>query len=308
MRDIVLLDGGLGQEISLRYSGQTHPLWSIKVMLEQPEIVLAVHREFLQAGAKVLTLNTYTATPTRMAMHGYDAFFEETHKSAIKIANDAIKAENFSRSDITIAGCLPPLVASYVHERAYGFEQSLDEFRLIAALQKDAVDVFFIETMTKWEEASAAITAAKETGKPVYVSFTLNDDASNTLRSGEKLEWVIEQLSGQKPDGLMINCCYPEAITAAMPVLEKSDFIYGGYANGFTSVKEMQPGQTADELTARKDLPPEKYADYVMKWINAGADIVGGCCEISPTHIAELARQITSAGHKIIRLNHNPTG
>ena len=65
MGDIVLLDGGLGQEISLRYKGQTHPLWSIKVMLEQPEIMLDVHRDFIRAGAKVPHLNTYTATPTR---------------------------------------------------------------------------------------------------------------------------------------------------------------------------------------------------------------------------------------------------
>lgn len=304
MRDIVLLDGGLGQEISLRYTGETHPLWSIKVMLEQPDIVLDVHRAFIQAGARVLTLNTYAATPTRMAMHGFEAQFEDAQTTAIRIANDAIAAEGLARSDITIAGCLPPLVASYVHERAYGYAQSLDEFRQIVALQKDSVDVFFVETMTNWQEASAAITAAKEVGKPVYVAFTLNDDASNQLRSGEKLDWVVEQLAENPPHGVMINCCYPEAVTAAMPVLQKSGLVFGGYANGFTSVKEMQPGQTVDELTARTDLPPAKYADYAMKWISAGAQIIGGCCEISPDHIAELAKQITDAGHNIITLDH----
>ncbi len=297
MGDIVLLDGGLGQEISLRYTGQTHPLWSIKVMLEQPEIVLDVHRDFIRAGAKVLTLNTYAATPTRMAMHGFEAHFKDAQNMAVQIAHDAIAGESMTRSDITIAGCLPPLVASYVHDRAYNYEKSLDEFRQIVDLQKDHVDVFFIETMTNWEESRAAITAAKETGRPAYVSFTLNDDASNILRSGEKLEWVLEQLSGNMPDGVMINCCYPESVTAAMPVLRTSGLVFGGYANGFTSIKEMQPGQTVDELTARTDLPPETYADYAMSWIEQGAHIIGGCCEISPAHIAELARQITAAGH-----------
>lgn len=303
MGDIVLLDGGLGQEISLRYKGQTHPLWSIKVMLEQPEIVLDVHRDFIRAGAKVLTLNTYAATPTRMAMHGFEAHFEDAQNMAVRIAHDAIAGESMTRSDITIAGCLPPLVASYVHDRAYNYENSLDEFRQIADLQKDHVDVFFIETMTNWEESSAAIAAAKETGRPAYVSFTLNDDASNMLRSGEKLEWVLDQLSGSTPDGVMINCCYPESVTAAMPILKNSGLIFGGYANGFTSIKEMQPGQTVDELTARTDLPPETYADYAMSWIEEGAQIIGGCCEISPAHIAELARQITAAGHDIITLD-----
>lgn len=304
MRDIVLLDGGLGQEISLRYTGQTHALWSITVMLEAPEIVLAVHRDFIKAGAKVLTLNTYTATPTRMAMHGYEQHFEEVHKTAIKIANEAIVAESIARHDITIAGCLPPLVASYVHEYAYDFDKSLDEFRRIVALQKDHVDVFFLETMTNWEETRAGIAAAKEVGKPVYASFTLNDDATNQLRSGESLEWVVEQMAEHSPDGIMINCCYPEAVSAAMPILQKSGLMFGGYANGFTSIKEMQPGQTVDELTARTDLPPAKYAEYAMAWIEAGAEIIGGCCEISPVHIAELAKQISAKGHDIVCISH----
>ena len=304
MLDIVLLDGGLGQEISLRYTGQTHALWSITVMLEEPEIVLAVHRDFIKAGAKVLTLNTYTATPTRMAMHGYEDHFEEVHKTAIKIANDAIAASAIARQDITIAGCLPPLVASYVHECSHDYDKSLDEFRRITALQKDHVDVFFIETMTNWEEARAAITAAREVGKPVYASFTLNDDASNQLRSGERLEWVVEQMAAHTPDGVMINCSYPEAVSAAMPILQKSGLMFGGYANGFTSIKEMQPGQTVDELTARTDLPPTKYAEYAMAWIETGAQIIGGCCEISPAHIAELAKQISAKGHDIVCISH----
>ena len=66
----------------------------------------------------------------------------------------------------------------------------------------------------------------------------------------------------------------------------------------------MQPGQTVDELTARTDLPPTKYAEYAMAWIETGAQIIGGCCEISPAHIAELAKQISAKGHDIVCISH----
>ena len=65
MADIIFLDGGLGQEINKRSSKtKSHPLWSLKVMYDEPEIVSKVHLDFINAGAKVLSLNTYTATPT----------------------------------------------------------------------------------------------------------------------------------------------------------------------------------------------------------------------------------------------------
>ena len=70
MADIALLDGGLGQEIQKRSMTKAHPLWSVKVMLDQPDIVTKVHRDFILSGAKVITLNTYTASKTRMTSHG----------------------------------------------------------------------------------------------------------------------------------------------------------------------------------------------------------------------------------------------
>ena len=71
MTDIALLDGGLGQEIQKRSKTKAHPLWSVKIMLEQPDIVTQVHRDFILSGARVICLNTYAATPSRMRSHGF---------------------------------------------------------------------------------------------------------------------------------------------------------------------------------------------------------------------------------------------
>lgn len=299
MADIVLLDGGLGQEITNRSGVNAHPLWSIKVMLERPELVTEVHHDFIKAGARVIGLNTYTATPSRMTQHGYADHLKTAHETAIRLVDDAISLSGVARNEVSVAACLPPLVASYVSEKAKDYNGSLAEFRELVALQNDGADVFLVETMSNWQETRAGIVAAHDTGKPVYVSFTLKDDMSNCLRSGEELSMVVEQLADQPVAGVMVNCSYPEAVTAAMPILLSSGLAFGGYANGFTSIDALKPGLTVDELSARKDLPPERYAEYAFRWIENGASIVGGCCEISPDHIAVLAKGLNDKGHQI---------
>ncbi len=302
MAEIALLDGGLGQEIQKRARHDTHPLWSVKVMFDDPDIVVDVHSEFIKAGARVISLNTYTATPTRMTREGYGERLADAHHTAIDLARQAIRQAADSVDAVQLAGCLPPLVASYVAEVSLDYQQSLDEFRQIVALEKDAVDVFLIETMSNITEARAAVDAVKEVNKPVYVSLTLADDLSDTLRSGEPLIDAISAMVESKPNGILLNCSIPEAITKAMPLLADCGLAYGGYANGFTSIDKLRPGGIVDVLHARQDLSPEVYADHVEAWIDSGATIVGGCCEVGPDHIRYLASRLTHAGHSITGL------
>lgn len=303
MAEIALLDGGLGQEINQRSPGDTHPLWSVKVMFDSPQVVLDVHAEFIQAGARVISLNTYAATPTRMAREGFGDRFEEAHHVAIHLARQAIWQSGVSPDTVQVAGCLPPLVASYVSEVSQGYDESLQEFREIVAVEKDAVDLFLVETMSNITEASAAIDAVREVGMPVYVGLTLKDDLSDTLRSGESLADAIAVLVPRRPNGILLNCSVPEAITQAMPILATCGLPFGGYANGFTSIDKLRPGGVVDVLEAREDLTPEAYADTVEGWIASGATIVGGCCEVGPGHIRYLADRLVEAGHTTTALN-----
>lgn len=302
MAEIALLDGGLGQEINRRSKKDTHPLWCLKVMFDAPEVIVDVHSEFIDAGARVITLNTYPATPTRMNRDGYGDRFSEAYETAVRLAKNAIAQAGQAGGSVQIAGCLPPLVASYKSQVSRNYAQSLEEYRQIVLQQKDVVDLFLIETMSNIEEARAALDAAKETILPVYVALSLSDDLSDTLRSGEPLEDALAALLPKEPDGILLNCCSPEAITKAMPILAHTGIRFGGYANGFTSVEGLQPGGTVDTLTARRDLSPEAYADFVEQWIEVGATIVGGCCEIGPAHIRHLAHRLKTAGHTISNL------
>ena len=300
MTDIHFLDGGLGQEIQNRATARPHPLWSVKVMYDEPDVVSAVHRDFISAGARVITANTYTASPPRLRRDGDISQIGDIHNTALRLARAAIdKADDPA---LQLAGCLPPLVGSYVAEVSLDFEASLADYRQLVALQKDEVDLFLIETISNIAEARAALTAVKEAGTPGFVGLTICDDNSNRLRSGEELSDALDQLLPLGPDGIMVNCSLPEAVSAAMPVLAGLPVPFGGYANGFTSIDALRPGGTVASLSARTDLGPEAYADFACSWVEAGATIIGGCCEVGPAHIAHLADRLRNDGHRLTGL------
>lgn len=295
MSRIVLLDGGMGQELIARSSQPASPLWSAYVMMNEPEIVEAVHRDYIEAGAKVLTLNTYSVTPERLARDASEYLFEPLQRRAADIAKRATLDSN-----ITIAGCLPPLFGSYHPEWAPDDETCLATYRRVVAQQRDAVDVFLCETMSSLKEVRTAAAAAAESDKPVWCAMSVLDDDGTKLRSGEALSGGVEAAKAAGAQAVLVNCSRPEAVKQSMAVLAVSGLLFGGYANGFTKADDLELGGTVDVLEARKDLTPAAYADHAMSWIDAGATIVGGCCEVGPAHIAQLAQRLRDAGHKIV--------
>lgn len=296
MSRIVLLDGGMGQELLKRSSMPPSPLWSAQVMMDEPEIVEAVHLDYIRAGARVLTLNTYSATPERLARDAEESLFEPLQQKAIGVAR---AARDKSSEDVAIAGCLPPLFASYRPDVVPEYEATLATYRRIVGVEADHVDCFLCETLSSIKEIRAATTAAKESGKPVWTSMTVQDGDGLHLRSGEATEDGVAAAVEAGADAVLVNCSWPESVGEAMPVLKQSGLPFGGYANGFTGIEALQPGGTVSELKARSDLGPDQYAAHVMDWVEAGATIVGGCCEVGPAHIRRLAETLVENGHDI---------
>lgn len=135
MADIVLLDGGMGQELIHR-SRNKHPRdWSATYLMEEPDLVRRLHLDFVKAGARIITLNTYTASFTRMRMTGGADRVPELHRIAGEVARAARDDAGVDGEDVLIAGCLPPLNGSYRPERVRAFEVNLEEYRSMVALQ-----------------------------------------------------------------------------------------------------------------------------------------------------------------------------
>lgn len=298
MSRVILTDGGMGQELVRRSSSPPTPLWSARVLIDEPDLVRDLHREFIEAGARVVTINTYAATPERLAREGVPELFKELQARGIELAKQA--RDEAGRTGVSIAGCLPPLFGSYAPKLTISYDETLAIYRRVVAEQAPHVDLFLCETMASAEEGRAAATAACEAGKPVWISWTLSDDAKGLLRSGETLDRAAEAVSDLPIAARLVNCSRPETIDAALGALKHLGAPVGAYANGFTATDALKHGGTVDVLHARHDLDPAAYAAFALGWVEAGLDIVGGCCEVGPSHIAALRDRLVGSGHSLI--------
>ncbi|MDC1340343.1 homocysteine S-methyltransferase family protein [Oceanospirillaceae bacterium] len=294
---ITLLDGGMGQELIKRSNKEITPLWSTQVMIDEPEIVRDLHIDFILAGARVITLNAYTMTPQRLTRDGQIKDFETLQLAAVHAAASARTKAGIE--GVKIAGCLPPLVASYHAEVAPAYDEMIASYSKIVAVQAPHVDVFLCETMPSIAEAKAALLAAKASGLPVWVSLTIQDNDEAQLRSGEPLSQAVAMLHELGADAILLNCSKPEAILAAWPQMQSDQGLTGAYANGFTSVDSLKPGGTVKSMESRSDLNPQAYAEFALQWAKHGAGLIGGCCEVGPAHIAQLAKRFTQAGYAV---------
>ncbi len=295
---VVLLDGGMGQELMRRQRGTPAPLWSAQVMREQPELVVDIHKDFIGAGARVITLNTYVLTRPRLARLGVLDLMEPLLQRAKDLGVQA--REEAGVEGVRLAGSLPPVGGSYTPEVVPSFFECLEEYQRLVEAQDPVVDLFLPETMTTIAEGVAATEAAVASGKPCWTSFTVRDRDGTRLRSGEPLAAAAAAVQAAGASALLVNCSAPEAVTQALAVLKGFGLPFGGFANGFVSVHALKPGGTVDVLRSRPDLGPESYADHVTTWLDAGAEIVGGCCEVGPAHIAAIAQRLVQRGQPIV--------
>lgn len=301
MAEIILMDGGTGQELVARSSRPATPLWSAEVMEHEPELVRAIQQDFIDAGATVITVNSYAATVERLSLQmdrvAAQARFEALQAQAVRIA---LAARANADQPVSIAGCLPPLVASFHPEAAPTFEACLASYNQIVALQAPSCEVMLIETMALIHEARAAVRACVGQGARAWVALTVDDDDGMRLRSGEALAAGVEAVLEEGAEAVLLNCSRPEAISDGLAILRDAGVPFGAYANGFVNAAELDVGASVEGMGIRSDLGPKAYAAHAMDWVRRGATLVGGCCEVGPGHIAELKRQLVAEGHTIV--------
>ncbi len=292
MTEIVLLDGGMGQELVHRAGDRPTPLWSTQVMMEHPGLVAQVHRDFTAAGATVATTNTYAIHRDRLNGTEFEAEFEAFYAKALE--------EVKTSKPLRVAGSIGPLGASYRADVQPPRDDAVTLLREVAEQMAADVDFFLCETVVSVEQTRALVEALDGFDVPYWIAFSVSDTDGTKLRSGEDLAEGLAAVGGA--EAVMVNCSAPEAIPAALEVLGGGDLPFGAYANGFERITEefLEDKPTVDALRMRWNFTPELYADHVMGWIAQGATVVGGCCEVGPAHIEEIASRLRAAGHTIV--------
>ncbi len=298
MAAITLLDGGMGQELVTRSGDDPTPLWATRVMIDHPGLVRDIHADYFAAGATVATTNTYAIHHDRLERAGMDPLFHALHLRALAEAHEAKAAHGGGR----IAGSMGPLMASYRPDLTQPLDVAVPKYAEIARILAAHVDVILCETMASVEMAEGALVGAQAAGKPVWLSVSVDDHDGALLRSGERVADLARLVRDYPVAAMLANCSVPESMAAALGALKDLGKPFGAYANGFTHISGnfLKDAPTVKELTHRHDLTPEKYSDFAMAWVELGATIIGGCCEVGPAHIRHLAERLKAAGHTIV--------
>ncbi|MCW5878808.1 MAG: homocysteine S-methyltransferase family protein [Anaerolineales bacterium] len=273
----ILLDGAMGTELEHRGINTDTPIWSAMALIEKPDLVEQVHRDYLDAGAEVLITNTFRTHRRNLARVGMGERAAELTALAVAIAQKAVRA---SGQEAWVAGSMAPLEDSYT-ANALPYETYLSEHGEMAAqLAAAGADLLLVETISTIREAAAAATAALATGLPYGVSFICKKDGR--MFSGELLAEAVAALQPFTPDFLGINCtAAPELHLALAELRNATNLPIAVYANP----SHTEDYQHWDETAA---VDPQVYAGYGERWLQGGAQLLGGCCGTTPEHIAAL--------------------
>jgi S-methylmethionine-dependent homocysteine/selenocysteine methylase len=285
--DIIIADGGMGRELQRLGAPFRQPEWSAQALFEAPEFVTQAHGHFAEAGAQLITTNSYAIVPFHI---GEDRFAAQGPALAALAGQCARTVADVH--DVLVAGSLPPALGSY---RADLFEADTARGIISVLIEglRPYVDLWLAETLSTLDEARLVGELLAGDDRPLWISFTLNDEGPAMLRSGESIEAAAVMAKQLGASALLFNCSAPEimsdAVTGAKAALGGNDIRIGVYANGFAHNEEVVAANEALR-TIRADLNPQNYLAFAQQWVAAGASIVGGCCGIGPEHIKALSK------------------
>ena len=272
----LLLDGATGTELNRRGINTDLPLWSARALLAAPEVLRSIHREYVAAGAELLTANTFRTHRRNLAHAGFGDRAAELTGLAIEIAKSAAEGRAW------VAGSQPPLEDCYSPELVPDDQSLRDEHTVMAEhLAAAGVDAILVETHNTIREAVAATNAAGQTGLPVLISFVGGVDGR--LLSGESLEEAVRAVMPFAPAAVLVNCVPAESVPAMLEQLQPvvGDRLFGAYAN----IGRSDPVEGWINTDAQN---PLVYAGCAESWLAAGARVIGGCCGTTPGHIDRL--------------------
>ncbi|MBC8267455.1 MAG: homocysteine S-methyltransferase family protein [Rhodospirillaceae bacterium] len=288
---IVVLDGGTGTELERRGVTMDPKAWCGPSSLENSALLQSIHEDYIAAGADIITVNTYASSRLMLEPAGFAGQFKEINCTAITAALRAREASG--QSDVLIAGSLSHMcpiaggTSKPVLNKVPSQAQMADAFAELATLFVDqGCDLILLEMMYYPERMGLAFEAAKQTGLPVWAGFSVRrGDKGQVLSYAPDrdipFEDVVEVLKGFDVEaaGVMHS---PSDITA-----DAIEIVRGVYSGPLTAYPdsgyfEMPHWQFKDVIT------PDALLQFASKWVENGVQVIGGCCGLSPEHIAAL--------------------
>jgi homocysteine S-methyltransferase len=298
----VLLDGGLATWLEATGHDLRDELWSARLLADDPAAIVAAHRAYLDAGASVVTTATYQATVAGFVGHGHSrAEAARLIRSGVDLARTACAPADprptaaspspLPGRPLWIAASVGPYGAALADGSEYRGGYGLSHADLVRfhrprmALLADAgPDVLALETVPDIREAEALLAALDGLGVPAWLSYTIDGERT---RAGQPLAEAFALAAGR--DDIIavgVNCCDPEDATAAVSVAAhasaKPVVVYPNSGEHWDATARAWVGAPVGD-------PVPRFAALASRWLDDGARLIGGCCRVGPTTIADLA-------------------
>ena len=291
-KKIRILDGGMGQELLARGMKPNSTLWSANAILDKNyhQLVLDTHIDFIKAGAEIIVTTTFATRQKRLKENNLLHKFEYLNQKAGEIAQAA--KQEFPNT--YIAGGIPPQNLTYEADER-GEAEITENFNSQAKALNPYVDFFYFDVWSSIKEVKCGIEAIKEFKKPYLVGLHVSE--GTTLPNGEKIK-DVKKIIDENTLGVLLSCVSPENFEKNLRELKSLNIPFGFKLNGFvtTKLKESytsvflgKKSNPNEILGKRQDLTPIKIQEIAKKFKDAGATILGGCCETSPSHIKAIA-------------------
>ena len=296
-KKIRVLDGGMGQELLARGMEPNGTLWSANALLQEKyhQLLLDTHIDFIKAGAEVIVTTTFTTRKVRLRDNNVEDKFEYLNHKAGEIAQKAKKLY----PNVFVAGGLPPQYLTYEADTRTN-EEIRENFFSQAKILNSYVDFFYLDVLSSVKEFQIAIDCIKDFNKPYLIGAHISQGTS--LPSGEKISKIITDIKHEKLLGIILSCISPENYELNLNEIKNLGIPFGFKLNAFVKTnpkpnytgayKNSKTGNPNEFLGQRKDLTPDKMAEIAKKFKDAGATILGGCCETRPSHIKAMTNLV----------------
>ena len=295
-KKIRILDGGMGQELLNRGLKPRGTLWSAEALIKEEyhQLIIDTHLDFINSGAEVIVTNTFTARKGRLIQNNCLEYYEIINKKAVELA---LRARDISKKNVLIAGGLPNQKQTYSAYLGEDLQEIKIRFNEQASFLKSEIDFFYLDVMGSGIECEIALESIDKFNLPVLVGVHVKDNGK--LPSGENITQIVNNFQNEKWLGILTACVSPLAYELVKDELKKINLPYGFKLNAFDKIPDNYVVTSANSwgiagnpnkiLGINKDLNEERFYNYVKNFMDEGATILGGCCEIKPSHIRKIS-------------------
>jgi len=284
----LLLDGPMGSRL-IEYGQQLNtPIWSAEILMKNPGLIQSIHTEYIDSGADIIRTNTFRTNPYACDQYRSKIDYKHLVKIAVEAAKNALT--NSNKVNLLVAGSNAPASDCYSKNQQLSSEELYNNhIKHISTLYETGVDFILNETFGDHFELEIAAKICYELKIPFAASLLINNE--NETYHGQNLKSALQNLLMYDPIFVSLNCCHPDSLINALPMLADSN-PFGVYPNL----------GTVDSFTKNflvRDFTESDLTDFTNSVINSGASVIGVCCGGNSDDVRLMRRLIDARRDEI---------